>query len=344
MPTLPSVAASTDAPPEADAAAAATSSTSIVAETHPRAPSLQASSPHSAPRASASAIDPVAAAGWSAASVPAAASAAAAGASPAGTPAAAGAAPATAGPRVAVLRRKSGSRPTAPPSAAAAARNPHFRFYAPELVSEGSLYMLPADGDERSRLRIQHVISKNVMGRLFHAPLHDLLSTPSTTRPAVLDVGCGPGFWTIDMANSYPHADIVGVGPLRVYAYKPENPDFAEEATEGPLPRFIIAMRHALAARGLDPFVGEKMVSILKDAGFADVKEKAGSITFGWNGPIGRLFSADFKHFMSGLKAFLHKAMGLTEDEYDKFCAAGLAQGEKDLLFMNGYVAWGRVQ
>ncbi|KAJ1568571.1 hypothetical protein HK096_006036 [Nowakowskiella sp. JEL0078] len=92
------------------------------------------------------------------------------------------------------------------------------RFHA----IESSPYMLPADIEEQDRLYIQHVIIKHIFGRQhfftslkkylkislfrnYHMPFRDILSKPGSR---VLDCGCGPGNWTRDVAQMYPHAKI----------------------------------------------------------------------------------------------------------------------------------------
>ncbi|KAJ1568618.1 hypothetical protein HK405_015921, partial [Cladochytrium tenue] len=82
-----------------------------------------------------------------------------------------------------------------------------------ELEREGAeidaAYFLPSDSGERKRLQMQHIVLRQVFGGLFHTPQRALLEDPSVGAK-VLDVGCGPGFWTLEMATKFPHASFIG--------------------------------------------------------------------------------------------------------------------------------------
>ncbi|KAJ1565725.1 hypothetical protein HK096_011209 [Nowakowskiella sp. JEL0078] len=73
---------------------------------------------------------------------------------------------------------------------------------------ENSPYPLPADIEEQDRLEIQHLIITHCFGRLFTMPIHDILQKPGAK---VLDIGCGPGSWTRDVANKYPRCEVHAV-------------------------------------------------------------------------------------------------------------------------------------
>ncbi|KAB8228870.1 class I SAM-dependent methyltransferase [Aspergillus alliaceus] len=67
------------------------------------------------------------------------------------------------------------------------------------------VYSLPCDEQEQDRLNIFHKLFTvaRVSDRLIYAPY------PRNGR--FLDLGCGTGIWSIDMANKYPEAFVVGV-------------------------------------------------------------------------------------------------------------------------------------
>ncbi|KAI9932072.1 hypothetical protein MW887_009578 [Aspergillus wentii] len=83
------------------------------------------------------------------------------------------------------------------------------------------IYMLPCDEDEQDRLDIFH--------KLFTvARVSDgLIYAPHPTNGRFLDLGCGTGIWSIDVANKYPDAFVVGVdlAPIQP-ANHPKNCDF----------------------------------------------------------------------------------------------------------------------
>lgn len=57
----------------------------------------------------------------------------------------------------------------------------------------------------------------------FHSPVIEQLKKGIT----VLDSGCGPGSWTLEMAKTYPNSTFHGVDASKVFpAEKPENAQF----------------------------------------------------------------------------------------------------------------------
>ncbi|KAI1267315.1 S-adenosyl-L-methionine-dependent methyltransferase [Xylariaceae sp. FL1019] len=63
---------------------------------------------------------------------------------------------------------------------------------------------LPNDAQEKDRNTLQHNIAVEVLdGRLYLAPV--------TNPRRVLDLGCGPGDWTIDVAKRNPTAAVFGI-------------------------------------------------------------------------------------------------------------------------------------
>lgn len=64
------------------------------------------------------------------------------------------------------------------------------------------IYLLPSDRCEWERLHFEHYALKVAFGRAFFAPL--------LQPKSILDVGCGPGFWAVEMCHTFPHAQVVG--------------------------------------------------------------------------------------------------------------------------------------
>lgn len=58
-------------------------------------------------------------------------------------------------------------------------------------------YTLPADGEEHSRLDVQHEMLKVRLGGLYMAPelVRSALQSSQGRRPQVIDVGTGSGRW-----------------------------------------------------------------------------------------------------------------------------------------------------
>ncbi|KAI8640016.1 S-adenosyl-L-methionine-dependent methyltransferase [Parasitella parasitica] len=85
-------------------------------------------------------------------------------------------------------------------------------------------YILPSDQKEVIRLKLNHKLWKGILGGLFKSPLHEKL----TEGIRVLDVGCGPGWWTLDMARLYPNSEFVGIDMADVFIIEdiPSNVKF----------------------------------------------------------------------------------------------------------------------
>ncbi|KAG8914449.1 hypothetical protein FRC01_004075 [Tulasnella sp. 417] len=90
-------------------------------------------------------------------------------------------------------------------------RNLYKEFYG-RTFSDHDKYMMPADGDEHSRLDRQHLLHLLYLDGLY--PEKELIERtlqPKDPPPGILDVGTGSGRWALDMARHFPHAEVVGL-------------------------------------------------------------------------------------------------------------------------------------
>ncbi|RHZ83266.1 hypothetical protein Glove_99g181 [Diversispora epigaea] len=73
--------------------------------------------------------------------------------------------------------------------------------------------IFPTNEEEIDRRHLAH----NLMRELFHgnysSPVHDVLLTKEAR---VLDVGCGPGTWTLEMSSDYPGNEFIGLDILEM--------------------------------------------------------------------------------------------------------------------------------
>ncbi|KAI8388510.1 S-adenosyl-L-methionine-dependent methyltransferase [Radiomyces spectabilis] len=69
-------------------------------------------------------------------------------------------------------------------------------------------YILPSDELEVDRLKLNHE-----MWKLYKSKIHEQLEKGIR----VLDIGCGPGWWTLDMARLYPNSQFVGIDMADVF-------------------------------------------------------------------------------------------------------------------------------
>ncbi|RIB21341.1 S-adenosyl-L-methionine-dependent methyltransferase [Gigaspora rosea] len=88
------------------------------------------------------------------------------------------------------------------------------------------IYDLPNDEDEADRLHLEHFLTRDVWKTNFLSPIAPQLEVGCK----VLDVGCGPGTWTIEMAMNYDKSSFVGIdiSPIFPMEIKPSNVNFKE--------------------------------------------------------------------------------------------------------------------
>ncbi|KZS94754.1 S-adenosyl-L-methionine-dependent methyltransferase [Sistotremastrum niveocremeum HHB9708] len=87
-------------------------------------------------------------------------------------------------------------------------------FHGRGMNTLSDVYKLPADLPEFDRLNSQHRIWTRVMNGLCPLPVREIdeLLKPREDgkQAAILDLGCGSGIWSMQMASLYPQARVVG--------------------------------------------------------------------------------------------------------------------------------------
>ncbi|KAI8976874.1 S-adenosyl-L-methionine-dependent methyltransferase [Pilobolus umbonatus] len=73
--------------------------------------------------------------------------------------------------------------------------------------NENAAYVLPNDEEEADRLDFQHRAFKYLIGGLFKSPIQESLEEGIH----VVDSGCGPATWTLEMSKEYPNSKFTGV-------------------------------------------------------------------------------------------------------------------------------------
>ncbi|CAG8461728.1 10265_t:CDS:2 [Diversispora eburnea] len=143
-----------------------------------------------------------------------------------------------------------------------------------------SSYFLPNDDKECDRLHLQHFLIKSVRQGNFSAPVEDILNKEGSK---VLDVGCGAGSWTFDMATNYPKSQIVGIdiSPIPSSSeIKPKNITFIQTNVLNGLPfednSFdFIFQRFLILGIPADKwnFLINELIRVLKPGGFLELIE-----------------------------------------------------------------------
>ncbi|KAI9313473.1 hypothetical protein BX666DRAFT_2124004 [Dichotomocladium elegans] len=84
--------------------------------------------------------------------------------------------------------------------------------------------ILPVDEAENDRAHLQHWLSKAWFNGNYCAPVKDELEKGTL----VLDAGCRPGTWTLDMSSTYPSSTFYGTDIIARFpeAVKPRNCNF----------------------------------------------------------------------------------------------------------------------
>ncbi|CAG8501612.1 24_t:CDS:2 [Racocetra persica] len=92
---------------------------------------------------------------------------------------------------------------------------------------ENIYYFFPNDDQEIDRLQLQHYMMRFIWRSNFSSPMRDLLEEGYAH---VLDVGCGPATWLLEMASDFPKCEFTGVDvvPVMPLTIKPQNINFIE--------------------------------------------------------------------------------------------------------------------
>ncbi|KAG2225913.1 hypothetical protein INT45_006609 [Circinella minor] len=105
------------------------------------------------------------------------------------------------------------------------------------MIAPGLPYRMVCDDDESDRLIILHFLLKYAFNGNAIAPINDILTQAilcnrtKNKRPQIVDVGCGPGTWVLEMATEFPNADFHGVdiSPQFPSTIKPSNAFFKQQ-------------------------------------------------------------------------------------------------------------------
>ncbi|CAG8558929.1 3997_t:CDS:2 [Acaulospora morrowiae] len=140
-------------------------------------------------------------------------------------------------------------------------------------------YQLPNDDEEIDRLTVQHYIARSILRSNYCAPVFNVLKNGAK----VLDVGCGPGTWLLDMATEFPSSKFFGIDISNMYPQeiKPPNVYFEEADLLEGLPfddntfDFVV-MRNMVSALKLGDWenkVLQELIRVCKPGGYIESTE-----------------------------------------------------------------------
>ncbi|CAG8557243.1 9816_t:CDS:2 [Ambispora gerdemannii] len=86
-------------------------------------------------------------------------------------------------------------------------------------------YFMPNDEDEMARLQLLHYLVKLNWNSDFSSPITERLKFGNFK---VLDCGCGPGTWVMELGSEYPNSHFIGIDccPIFPTSIKPANVEF----------------------------------------------------------------------------------------------------------------------
>ncbi|CAG8742922.1 2893_t:CDS:2, partial [Dentiscutata erythropus] len=102
----------------------------------------------------------------------------------------------------------------------------------PYFNEETSVYFLPTDWEEADRIQMEHFAMRHAFGGNYTAPLSEIIKPGSK----ILDIGCGSGHWSFEIAQDFPDANVYGVDISSTFpvSIKPKNCHFQTcNITEG---------------------------------------------------------------------------------------------------------------
>jgi len=136
------------------------------------------------------------------------------------------------------------------------------------------------DDEEIDRLHEEHFLIKESLGGNLLS--QDILSSKLQDGATVLDIGCGPGTWLLDLATEYPTSNFHGLDNSNVFPnmIKPPNVSFKLGDALDELPYLsntfdLVQIRLMVAAFRSDEWdiVYRNVMRVLKPGGYIQVVE-----------------------------------------------------------------------
>ncbi|RIB23369.1 S-adenosyl-L-methionine-dependent methyltransferase [Gigaspora rosea] len=142
---------------------------------------------------------------------------------------------------------------------------------------ESVIYPLQNDENEQDRLNLLHILLKYVWKGNFSAPINHILAKSGAK---ILDIGCGAGSWSLDMATTYPTIDVTGldISQYQPIQTMPNNFTFVKANVLEGLPfednTFDFVFQRFMTGgytKDKWPYVMNEIARVLKPGGFLEV-------------------------------------------------------------------------
>ncbi|CAI2179645.1 15826_t:CDS:2, partial [Funneliformis geosporum] len=146
-------------------------------------------------------------------------------------------------------------------------------------LKDSNKYMLPNDDEEVDRLQSQHYLHWQIWKSNFSSPIETILKLGGVE---VLDVGCGSGLWSLEMAALYPLSNFTGIDIAPQYPMDthPLNTTFESvDITQGlPYPDHRFDFIHvkvvlSLIAEKHMKLIFSELMRVLKPGGWLEIMD-----------------------------------------------------------------------
>ncbi|CAG8476000.1 15569_t:CDS:2 [Acaulospora colombiana] len=129
------------------------------------------------------------------------------------------------------------------------------------------------DDNEKDRRHLAHNIVREMFGGNFSAPVEDILQTRNAQ---VLEVGCGPGTWVLEMSSDYRGNTFIGLDMLSL---APETKPFCVQFVIGDIlkggpetMRVFNSLINTLRPKGVNPSIVLRVPEFMQNMNLEDIQ------------------------------------------------------------------------